>query len=38
MRHLIELGADVIMTDYPDVLYDLLVEMGFRLKKKCNGV
>lgn len=38
MRHLIELGADVIMTDSPDVLYDLLVEMGFRLKKKCNGV
>lgn len=30
MRHLIELGADVIMTDYPDVLYGLLREMGYR--------
>lgn len=30
MRHLIELGADVIMTDSPDILYELLVEMGYR--------
>ena len=29
MRELIELGADVIMTDNPDVLYELLIEMGY---------
>ena len=29
MRELIELGADVIMTDNPDVLYELLNEMGY---------
>ena len=29
MRMLIEQGADVIMTDAPDVLYELLVEMGY---------
>lgn len=29
MRRLIEMGADVIMTDNPDVMYELLVEMGF---------
>ena len=29
MRRLIELGADVIMTDCPDVLHELLIEMGF---------
>lgn len=28
MRNLIELGADVIMTDNPDVLSELLIEMG----------
>lgn len=32
MRELIELGADVIMTDSPDVLYDLLIEMGYRIE------
>ena len=31
MRKLIELGADVIMTDSPDVLYELLIEMGYRI-------
>ena len=31
MRELIELGADVIMTDSPDVLYELLIEMGYRI-------
>jgi len=30
MRKLIELGADVIMTDSPDVMYELLVEMGYK--------
>jgi glycerophosphoryl diester phosphodiesterase len=29
MRRLIEMGADVIMTDNPDVMYELLVEMGY---------
>lgn len=29
MRMLIEMGADVIMTDNPDVMYELLKEMGF---------
>lgn len=29
MRYLIEQGADVIMTDAPDVMYELLVEMGY---------
>lgn len=29
MRMLIEMGADVIMTDNPDVLYELLEEMGY---------
>ena len=29
MRRLIEMGADVIMTDCPDVMYELLVEMGY---------
>ena len=29
MRMLIEMGADVIMTDNPDVLYELLNEMGY---------
>lgn len=29
MRMLIEKGADVIMTDAPDVMYELLVEMGY---------
>ena len=29
MRMLIEMGADVIMTDNPDVMYELLEEMGF---------
>lgn len=28
MRELINLGADVIMTDSPDILYELLEEMG----------
>ena len=31
MRKLIELGADVIMTDSTDVLYELLIEMGYRI-------
>ena len=26
---LIEMGADVIMTDNPDVMYELLQEMGY---------
>jgi len=30
MRSLIELGADVIMTDNPDLLYNILEEMGYR--------
>lgn len=30
MRHLLELGADVIMTDYPNVLFELLDELGYR--------
>lgn len=30
MHRLIDLGADVIMTDYPDVLYELLVELGYK--------
>lgn len=30
MRRLIELGADGIMTDRPDILNELLVEMGLR--------
>jgi glycerophosphoryl diester phosphodiesterase len=30
MRHLIKLGADVIMTDNPDLLYDVLKELGYR--------
>jgi hypothetical protein len=29
MKMLIEMGADVIMTDNPDVLYELLNEMGY---------
>lgn len=29
MRKLIKLGADVIMTDCPDVMYNLLDEMGY---------
>lgn len=29
MKKLINLGADVIMTDCPDVMYELLIEMGF---------
>ena len=29
MRELILLGADVIMTDSPDVMYELLLEMGY---------
>lgn len=29
MRQLIEMGADVIMTDNPDVMYELLKEMGY---------
>ena len=29
MRRLIEMGADVIMTDNPDIMYELLVEMGY---------
>lgn len=29
MIELIKLGADVIMTDNPDVLYEVLVEMGY---------
>ena len=29
MRMLIEMGADVIMTDNPDVMYELLKEMGY---------
>ena len=29
MRMLIEMGADVIMTDNPDVMYELLQEMGY---------
>ena len=29
MRKLIKMGADVIMTDNPDVLYELLEEMGY---------
>ena len=29
MRHLIELGADGIMTDRPDIMMELLDEMGF---------
>lgn len=29
MRKLIEMGADVIMTDNPDVMYELLQEMGY---------
>lgn len=32
MRKLIKLGADVIMTDNPDVLIELLKEMGYRNK------
>ncbi len=30
MRKLIDLGADVIMTDSPDILYELLQELGYR--------
>lgn len=30
MRRLINLGADVIMTDSPDILYELLKELGYR--------
>lgn len=30
MEQLIDLGADVIMTDNPDLLYDVLVEKGLR--------
>jgi len=30
MQYLIDLGADVIMTDSPDVLYELLKEIGYR--------
>lgn len=30
MQRLIELGADVIMTDSPDILYELLKELGYR--------
>ena len=29
MIELINLGVDVIMTDNPDVLYEVLVEMGY---------
>ena len=29
MKRLINLGADVIMTDCPDVAYELLKEMGY---------
>ena len=29
MRQLIEMGADVIMTDNPDMMYELLKEMGY---------
>lgn len=29
MRELIEMGADCIMTDCPDVMYELLEEMGY---------
>jgi glycerophosphoryl diester phosphodiesterase len=30
MKRLMDLGADVIMTDHPDVLFELLVELGYR--------
>ena len=30
MNKLIDLGADVIMTDNPDLLYEVLVERGLR--------
>ncbi|MGD9605409.1 MAG: glycerophosphodiester phosphodiesterase family protein [Bacilli bacterium] len=30
MRHLIGLGADVIMTDDPELLYEVLQDMGYR--------
>ncbi|HPN60500.1 MAG TPA: glycerophosphodiester phosphodiesterase family protein [Bacilli bacterium] len=30
MRHLIELGVDVIMTDDPELLYHVLKDMGYR--------
>jgi glycerophosphoryl diester phosphodiesterase len=29
MRRLLELGADVIMTDNPDIALELLTEMGY---------
>lgn len=29
MRRLIKLGADCIMTDDPDIMYELLIEMGY---------
>ena len=29
MKELIELGVDVIMTDNPDILYEVLIEMGY---------
>ena len=28
MRYLVSMGADCIMTDYPDKLYRVMVEMG----------
>ena len=37
MRKLINIGADVIVTDNPDIMYELLKEMGI-LKNQLDGV